>query len=178
MSNFAPVGERARWRVVYDLLTATETNGIVSYAEMAEALALDADKDRALICSTMGRAAREHEQLDHRAVQSVPNVGYRVVEPQEHLGLARRHQKRSRRSLVRAHSKAVNVDMSKIEPNARRALELVGLVISQQLDFNQRTEQKLKAHAETIAVLTQAVERTEAEREDIRKRLERLEAAL
>lgn len=178
MKSFSPVGERARWRTVYDMLLATEMNGVVTYEEMADALALDAIKDRSLICGTMARAAREHEKVDKRAVKSVPNVGYRVVEPQEHLGLARGQQKRSRRALVRAHSKAVNVDMSAIEPNARKALEMVASVIALQMDFNKRAEQRMADHDHAIAELTKATERTEAEREEIRRRLERLEAAL
>ena len=178
MKSFAPVGERARWRVVYDMLAATETNGVVSYNEMAAALSLDPDGDRNLLQTTMRRAAKEHEQVDKRAVESVPNVGYRVVEPQEQLGMARRQQKRSRKALVRAHSKAVNVDMSKIEPETRKALEMVASVVALQLDFNRRAESKLAAHDKAIAALTQATERTEAEREEFRQRLERLEKAL
>lgn len=178
MGNFAPVGERARWRVVYDLLAATETNGVVSYAEMAHVLSLDVDEDRNLIQTTMRRAAKEHELVDKRAIESVPNVGYRVVEPQEQLGLARQQQKRSRRALVRAHSKAVNVDMSKIEPETRKALEMVASVVAMQIDFNRRAESKLSAHDKAIRSLFEATERTEQEKEEFRTRLERLEAGL
>jgi hypothetical protein len=178
VTNFEPVGERARWRVVYDLLAAAEMNGIVSYEDMAEALDVDPAKDRALIRDAMRRAAKEHEVADKRAVVAVPNVGYRVVQPQEHLTLARRHQVRSSRSLVRGHSKAVNVDMSKIEPETRRALERVAGVIQLQMDFNRRAQSKLAAHDDAIKSLTEATERTEAERQEFRERLERLEAAL
>lgn len=178
MSNFKPVGERARWLEVYDLLVATETNGVVTYEAMATALGLDPDADRQLLQMTMRRAAKEHEVVDNRAVTAVPNRGYRVVEPQEHLGLARRHQVRSTRSLKRAHSKAVHVDMSKIEPEARKALEMVASVIALQMDFNRRAESKLAAHDKAIQSLTEATERTDMEREEFRARLERLEAAL
>lgn len=178
MANFAPVGERARWRVVYELLTAAETNGTVSYKEMAAVLELDDEADRNLLQTTMRRAAKEHEQVGKRAVVSVPNVGYRVVEPQEHLGLARGQQKRSRKALARAHSKAVNVDMSRIEPETRKALELVAGVIAMQMDFNRRAEHRLAAHEDAIKELVVARERTEAERQEFRERLERLEKAL
>lgn len=177
MSNFEPVGERARWLVVYDLLVASEINGIVTYEEMATALGLDPDKDRLTLQGAMRRAAKEHEVLDKRAVTAVPNRGYRVVEPQEHLGLARRQQVRSTRALKRGHSKAVNVDMSKIEPEARKALEMVAGVIALQMDFNRRAEHKLAAHDRAIKSLNEATERTEKERQDILDRLQKLEEA-
>lgn len=178
MGNFAPVGERARWLEVYDLLVATETNGVVTYEAMGTALGLDPESDRLLIQGAMRRAAKEHEVVDKRAVTAVPNLGYRVVEPQEHLGLARRQQIRSTRALKRGHSKAVNVDMSKIEPETRKALDMVASVIAMQMDFNRRAESKLAAHDRAIASLVEATERTEQEREEFRSRLERLEAGL
>lgn len=176
-SNFQPLGERARWLAIYDLLKAAETNDIVTYVAMGEALGLDPDKERLAIQGAMRRAAKEHEVVDKRAVVAVANHGYRVVEPQEHLGLARRQQVRSNRALVRGHSKAVNVDMSRIEPETRKALDMVAQVISMQMDFNRRAESKLSAHEKAIRSLTEAKERTDAEREEILARLERLEAS-
>ena len=177
-SNFTPVGERSRWLVIYDLLTVCETNGIVTYVAMGEALGLDPDKDRLLIQGAMRRAAKEHQVVDKRAVVAVANRGYRVVEAQEHLGLARRQQVRSTRALRRGHSVAVNVDMSKVEPETRKALDMVASVIAMQMDFNRRAESKLNAHDRAIKSLVEATERTEQEREEFRSRLERLEAGL
>lgn len=176
--HFRPIGERARWLDLLDLLRAAHINEVVTYAAMAAALDLDPEKDRTAIRSALYRAAKEHEAVDKRAVVAVPNEGYRIVEPQEHLGLARGHQKRFFRALVRGHSKAVNVDMSKIEPEARKALEMVGTVIALQLDFNRRAEAKLAAHEKAIKSLTEATERTDAERDEFRARLERLEAGM
>jgi hypothetical protein len=175
--NFEPAGERARWLVVYDLLAATETNGVVTYEAMAEALGLNPTADRTTLQNVMRRAAKEHETVDKRAVTAVPNVGYRVVEPQEHLGLARRQQTRSTRALKRGHSKAVNVDMSRIEPETRKALDMVASVIAMQMDFNRRAERKLTQHDQAIRSLTEATERTEKERQEILDRLNRLEEA-
>lgn len=176
-SNFQPLGERARWLAIYDLLKAAETNDIVTYVAMGDVLGLDPDKERLAIQGAMRRAAKEHEVVDKRAVVAVSNHGYRVVEAQEHLGLARRQQVRSNRALVRGHSKAVNVDLSQIEPETRKALDMVAQVIGMQLDFNRRAESKLAAHDKAIRSLTEATERTESERQEILDRLARLESA-
>jgi hypothetical protein len=176
--HFTPVGERARWLDILDLLRTAEINAVVTYEQMGEVLGLDPDKDRATIRSAVYRAAREHEEVDKRAVRAVPNVGYRIAEPQEHLGLARRHQRRSSRSLVRGHSKAVNVDLSKIDPETRKALDVVANVIALQQDFARRAETKLNAHDRAIKQLTEARDRSDEERQEFRERLERLEAGL
>lgn len=179
MSNFfKPAGERARWLDIYDLLRPAATNQIVTFDEMGEVLGLDPDKDRPSIRGALYRAAKELETVDKRAVAPVPNQGYRVVEPQEHLGLARRHQKRSSRSLTRGHSKAVNVDLSKIDPETRKALDVVANVIAIQQDFARRAEAKLTSHDKAIRSLVEARERSDQEREDFRLRLERLEAGM
>lgn len=178
MNNFTPIGERARWLDLLDLLRAAKTNDVVTYEVMGEVLDLDPEKDRAAIRSALYRAAKEHEAVDKRAIVAVPNEGYRIVEPGEHLGLARRHQKRSSRALVRGHSKAVNVDLSKVEPETRKALDMVASVIALQMDFNRRAESKLAAHDRAIKSLVEATERTDAERDEFRARLERLEAGM
>lgn len=178
MEAFTPIGERARWCELYDLLCSAETNAVITYEEMAEALGLDPDKDRQAIRTALYRAAKEHEEIDKRAVIAVPRKGYRLVEPQEHLGLARRHQRRASRSLVRGHGKATNVDMSRMEPETRKALEMVGSVIALQMDFNRRAESKIAAHDKAIKSLVEARDRTDAEREEFRARLERLESGL
>lgn len=178
MSDFKPIGDRARWLDIYDLLRAAQINEVVTYESMAEAIGLDPDKDRTTIQGVVRRAAKEYEQVDKRAIVAVANEGYRVVEPQEHLGLARRHQKRSSRSLTRGHSKAVNVDLSKIDPETRKALDVVANVIAMQQDFARRAEAKLSSHDRAIKSLVEAKERTDSERDEFRARLEKLEAGM
>ncbi|BBC66956.1 hypothetical protein MMRN_38520 [Mycobacterium marinum] len=116
MSPFEPAGAVARWRVLYDLLGERTVGDVLTYDTMAEALELDPVKDRHTIQVAMRRAAKELEQEDKHALEPVQNVGYRIVEPEEHLKLARQHQRRSSRALVRGHSKVVNVDLSSVDP--------------------------------------------------------------
>jgi polyhydroxyalkanoate synthesis regulator phasin len=177
---FEPVGKQARWRVIYELLKAKPVNGLLSYDEMGDALGLHPERDRNVIQQAMHRAAKEHEQVDKRAVDAVSGKGYRVVEVPEHIGLARRHQKRAGRSLVRGHSKAVNVDLNGVDPQVRAALETIGKAFVMQMDFNKRFEAKQGRLEETIRDIadTQAEDRkrTADEVAELRERLARLEA--
>lgn len=177
MSPFTPRGTRARWRIIYDLLCAAKVDDIVTYEQLAEALELDPDSDRHTVQMAVRRAAQEHEQADKRALDVVPNVGYRIVRAPEHLTLARRHQKRSSRALVRGHSKAVNVDLSNVDDATRHALEMVARAFSMQMDFNRRFDVRQKRLEDAVSAVNERTERTEAEMTELRARLERLEGS-
>lgn len=179
MKPFEPVGDQARWRTVYDLLTAAPMNGVITYVQLGDALGLHPDDDRHIIQQAVRRAAREHEELDKRALDVIPNKGYRVVEPREHIGLARRQQKRSSKALQRGYSKAVNVDLNGVEPQVRAALEMVGRAFALQMDFNRRFDVRQSRLEQAVRDIADA-QHTERKRTDeevaaLRERLARLE---
>jgi hypothetical protein len=183
LSPFQPSGEQARWRVAYGVLQAAEVNSVVTYDELGEALSLDPDRDRHAIQMAIRRAAQELEEQDKRAIDAIPNKGYRIVEAPEHLVLARRHHRKAGRSLARGHSKAVNVDLTGVDPDVRRALEVTAQAFSLQMDFNRRfavrqsqLEQAVREITDTqttdrqrsaddIAMLRERIERLERERD-------------
>jgi hypothetical protein len=179
MSPFEPVGERARWRVIYDLLREAPTDSVVSYKELGDALGLDPDKQRHSIQMAIRRAAAEHENEDNRAVDVVPNEGYRVVAASEHLTLARRHQKKAGKALARGHSKAVHVDLAGVDPEIRKALEVTAQAFSLQMDFNRRfavrQSQLEKAVREITDTQVADRKRTDDEVARLRERVELLE---
>ncbi len=175
MSPFEPAGETARWRVLYDLLTERTVGDILTYDVMAEALDLDAAEDRHTIQVAMRRAGKELEQEDKHAVESVTNVGYRIVEPEEHLRLARGQQKRSSRALARGHSKVVNVDLSNVDPEVRQAFQVVASAFAMQMEFNRRTDIRQKKLEDALETVREKSTRTDEEVAALRERLERLE---
>lgn len=175
---FKPIGEQARWRTILDLYKRSATGSVVTYDAIAEALGLDSEKDRQAIQAAARRAGVEHERQDRRAVEAVRNEGYRVVEPPEHLRLARRHQRKSSRELVRAQSKAMNVDMSQMEPQTRRVFEVIAMSLAAQIDFNNRLDIRQRDLEAAIVDLEDKHERSEEDVSDLRARLERIEQAL
>jgi hypothetical protein len=179
---FEPIGKQARWRTVYELLTKAPMNGLVTYDELGNALGLDPDRDRSVIQQAVHRASRHHEEMDKRAVDAVAGKGYRVVEPSEHLDLARRHQRKSSRALARGHSKAVNVDLNGLEPEVRTALEVVGHAFRLQIDFNRRLDVRQTKLEQTVRDIADSQrtdrKRTDEEVAELRERLARLESQL
>lgn len=179
MTAFEPVGEQARWRTLYYLIRDVAVGDLLSYEEMATALDLDPLKDRNIIQLAMRRAGRELETTNKRAVDAVPNQGYRVVEPEEHALLARRHQRKSNRSLVRGHSKVVNVDFNQMDPEARKAIELMASAFASQMDFNRRMDVRQANLEKAVEAVTRQTEaqanRTDEELAALHDRLRRVE---
>lgn len=177
MAAFRPIGERARWRTVYDLLSRARVDEVVTYERLAESLDLDAVVDRHAIQMAVRRAAAEHERVDKRAVDAVPNLGYRIVQPPEHVILARRQQSRSSRALARGHSKAVNVDLSGLDDATRHALDVIAQGFAIQMDFNRRFDVRQRRLERALSTVAGKASRSEEEIAELRSRLERLELA-
>lgn len=178
---FEPLGAQARWRTVYEILQQAAVDDVVTYETLGEALDLHPYNDRAIIQQAMARAAREHEETDKRAIDSVRSVGYRIVEPREHMTLAVRQQKKSRRALERGHSKVVNVDFNNMDPNIRSAFEILASGFAQQAGFNRRIELRQSRLDRALRDIAdsqhQDRKRTEEEVTELRERLARLESS-
>ncbi|MGH2897008.1 MAG: hypothetical protein ACRDPM_27600 [Solirubrobacteraceae bacterium] len=179
MSPFTPAGEVARWRVIYQLLQRKSVGDVLTYEEMGDALELNPVEDRQTIQLSMRRAARELEVIDKHAVDVIAGEGYRIIEASEHLGLARRHQRKSSRALARGQSKVVNVNFNEVDAETRRALEVVAAAFALQMDFNARMDVRQKHLERAVASVTERVAdhagRTDEEISQLRERLRRLE---
>lgn len=179
MSPFTPLAEQARWRTIYELLQGTPINEILTYAIIAEKLDLHPVNDRHTIQVATRRAAKELLRIDQQAITPVINLGYRVVEPYEHVGLAKGHQRRSNKSLVRAHETAIHVDVTPLDQNQRQALGAVVVALGAQMDFCRRLDINQKRLADAVTSIGKSQQvlatRTEEEVSEIRERLEALE---
>ncbi|GAA3441049.1 hypothetical protein [Planomonospora venezuelensis] len=175
MPTFAPIGDQARWRTVYEHLKAANIGDVVTYEQLGEALGLNPEKERHPIQMAVRRAAKEYQDVDKRALDSVPNQGYRIVEASEHLVLARRQQARSSRALERGHRVATNVDLNQVDDHTRRALEAVATAFSYQMEFNRRFDVRQRRLEQAVAAQSERVERTETEIAELKARLSELE---
>lgn len=175
MSRFEALGQEARWRAIYALLKPLGVGDVLTYEHMGEVLELDPKDDRNSIRIALYRAAREYEQVDKHAVESVPNVGYRVVESAEHLKLAQRRQRRAGRQLKRGHDHVVHVDFNGMDPEVRKGFEVTAHAFSSLIDFNRRLDIRQKRLEKVLTETGQRTERNEAEIAELKDRLARLE---
>lgn len=172
---FQPAGDKARWRILYDLLKPMSVGDVITYDQMGEALDMDPTADRHAIQMAVRRAAKEYEVEDRHALEVAPNVGYRVVEAERHLDLAKRQHRKAGKALQRGHSKVVNVDLSNVDPEVRSAFQVVAQAFTLQMDMSRRLESNQKKLQATVTDIAQQMERSDAERQEILARLERLE---
>lgn len=177
MSPFQPKGETARWRLIYQELQKAAVGDVVTYERLGEVLELDPVKDRQKIQMSVRRAAQQFLLSDKRALDVAPNEGYQVVDAAGHLTLARRHQSKATKELVKGHSKSVNVDLTGVEPETRHALEVVARAFAVQMDFNKRFDVRQKRLEDALGTVNERADRSEEEIAELRARLERLEQA-
>jgi hypothetical protein len=175
MSPFEPAGQQARWRTLYQRLRKVNVGDVLTYEEMGALLQLDPVVDRHTLQMAMRRAAQELEKVDKHAVDSVVNTGYRVVEAADHVMLAKRHQRKAGKSLVRSHSKVVNVDLNNASPELRHVLEVGAAVLSAQMDFNRRMDLRQSNLERVVQAVATKTDHTDEALAELRDRLVRLE---
>ena len=170
--TFEPVGAMSRRDLVIEHLAAAEYNEVIGYDLLAEALD---GVDRSVVQMAVNAAKPTLEKEHRKAVVAVPNVGYRVVQPGEHMSLAVAHQKKSRRSLVRSLSKVANVELSKLTDGERTAVTLAATSLALQVDYIRRNDLRAARHEKALEAVTSTSDRTAEEVAELRARLERLE---
>lgn len=176
MSPFIPAGDRARWRMIYDLLTEAAVGDTVTYEAMGGVLGLDPGKQRHQIQMAVRRAGREYLTVNLRALAPVPNVGYRVVETSRQLELAGQHQVKARRSIGRGREQVTYVDVSGLDEATRQMFETMAWKFQQQDEAIRRLDVRQRRMQRQVEAAASAQEHTQEELAGLRARLEKLEA--
>lgn len=172
MTGFVPLGEMSRRDLVLKQLSVADYDEIVSYESLAAILD---GVDRTIVQVAVNAAKPVLEKEHRKAVVAVPNTGYRVVQPGEHIGLAVAHQKKSRRSLKRSHSKVTHVELSKLTEGERTAVTLAATSLALQIDYIRRNDLRVARQEKALEAVTSVSDRTAEEVAELRSRLDRLE---
>lgn len=152
--------------MVYELFQSAEIGETIGYPAMAEALDLDPERDRHALQMAARKAGLELEKKDRRAVDAVKNVGYRVVEPTEILGLGKRRNRKAGKQITRGAIVVNAVDLNAVDGPVRDALETLARGFAVQGEINrrfaarqQRVEQKVDELANQVSALLSVVQR-------------------
>jgi len=174
MSPFLPKGDKARWITIFEHVTNMTTGDLLTYETIANLLGLNPEADRHALQMAVRRAAQASLTEDKRALEAVPNEGYRIVEPEEHMRLAKVQQKKSRRALVRGERTVVNVDFNGMEPDVRHAFEIVAQAFAMQQEFMRRVDIR-QTRVERAVREVRESKADAADVEELQARLARLE---
>lgn len=165
-------GVEARWKKVYERLKGMTVGDVLTYTALEE---MFPGLDRHALQGVIRRAAKEFLEEDKHGLRNLRGAGYRVIDPSEHVEVARWHQDRSMKSLSRGHDAVMNVDYNGMPQDIRELTEATARALSMQMQYIQRINIHQKRLEE---VLGQTVDRTEANEQQIeglKERLARLE---
>lgn len=117
--NFVPKGSEPEWRMIYLVLVGMNVGQVIDY-DM-----LDAVLGRSFLDSRtpIYRAKRELFATHHRLLANVSGRGYRVIEPDEHEGVARDHIRKGQRQITTATKIVVETPRTGMSPEGRRSLD-------------------------------------------------------
>jgi hypothetical protein len=113
---FSPRRDRPEWRIVYDeLLSGADYGQVITYLQLAEVLERDIH-ERERLRAPIARARRELGNLRSMWLIAVPNVGYRVIQANEHVSVADDHKHRGQRQFTRMLDVSRATNLSRLNP--------------------------------------------------------------
>lgn len=163
-------GVEARWKKVYRVLQRTPVGDTITY-EVLEGMF--PGLDRASLQTVIRRAAKELLEENKRGLRNVRGKGYRVVDPTEHVQIARWHQARSVKSLERGQAAVAHVDMNGMSPEARALSEATLRGLTNQLEYIKRVDVRQQRLEK---VLASTVDQTKANTDQLGELAARLAA--
>lgn len=175
---FETKGEKSRRALLVEAVDAAEPEMVLSYESLAKLFDVDS---RADVQAAVNQAKRSVEVNTSKSLVAVKNVGYRIIRPDEHVGLAVLHQRKSRRQVKRAKSKVDHVDLSALTPDQRAAVIAAGVALAAQQDFERRADIKYAKREEMEAYMqasSSRQDRSESELGEMKARMKRLEEKL
>lgn len=174
---FTPLGDKSRRVMILDLVATRKYGDTIAYAELETML----NVDRQTAQAAMHQTIRSLEREQSKTVEAVRNIGYRIVNPGDHLRMATRHQKKARRSVTRAKSKVDHVDMGELTDGEKAAVTLAATALAAQIEFARRADLRYAKREEVESFVSAQVvhnTRTVGELDAVKARMARLEAAL
>lgn len=138
-------GDRPQWQIIYDRIVDMAVGEVIKYDEL---FGLLPDAPEGSVRGAWQQAVKRVEDDRKRTFANVRKVGYRMVEANEHEGLARGHHRRANRQLKRAKRKAVSADRSRLTREERARIDAVELNLSRQIEMTNRLSARM-ARVET-----------------------------
>jgi hypothetical protein len=114
-----PDGKSYR-EVAVEALKDLEYGTVLNYSTLGKALDINHKTDRQKIQAVVRLANVGLLKLYKRGLENVKNVGYRIIEPKEHMIVANGHQAKADRAMVAAIRFYNGADLSKMTESERK----------------------------------------------------------
>jgi len=139
---------RPEWQKIYDYMKATglDFGRIYSYTQIRGIIGRDIRKNRPPIRQVIDAL----ELNDHRTLQARRGIGYRIVEPTEHLFLANSRRNRADRQIVLAQKTLRATDLDKLDPEIRKIADAMDKGFTQMAMYIRHNEERAQRHEEAL----------------------------
>lgn len=161
---FAPKGEVAQWAVAYRVFQATEVGATITYADLADALEMDPVKDRHRIQAAARKAAEKFLTVDDRAVETIPEVGYRIATAERQIPLAGAQVEKATRSLEKGKDLTVHVRMEELSEEGRQIIHAMSIGFSAVAEYTRQISRRMEDHEGRLADVEAELKRLREER--------------
>lgn len=148
---FAPKGEIAQWRIIYQLFKAAPTGEAVSYETLAQAIDVDPERERHRVQAAARRAGPQLLATDDRAIEVIPDVGYRVVDAVRQVSLAGQQVERAGRSLDRGRDLTTHIRMDELSENERAIAQTMALGFAQVAEWARQIGRRFADHEDRLS---------------------------
>ena len=164
MAPFKPAGEIAQWRIVYDVFAAAEVSATITYEALGEALKLHPKDDRVRIQAAARQAAKHMLAQDDRAVETIPQVGYRVVPAIRHIPLAGQQVERAGKALDRGRALTTHVRLDELSEPERQIVQGMALMFAQVGEWTRQINRRVSDHEDRLSGVENELRRLREER--------------
>jgi hypothetical protein len=147
---FKPKGDVAQWRAVYDLFAKTPVDGTITYEALAEALSLHPRTDRHRIQAAARKAADRLLKADARAVENVPETGYRIVTAAQQIPLAGKQIERAGNALDKGHDLTENVRLDELTSEEQQIVHSMTLGFAQVAQWARQINRRVNDHEDRL----------------------------
>jgi antitoxin (DNA-binding transcriptional repressor) of toxin-antitoxin stability system len=148
---------------------------MVTYEQAADALGLHPVDSRKAIRDAMLGAGKRLLNKDGRALRAVPDVGYRLAEPNEHVTLARERKRRGRTQMEKGLVVISGTDLTSLSQEAREAVLAERNSFSRIVDFIVASDRRQRKTEAAVEEIKGTVDRTAEETAKLRADLDRLQ---
>lgn len=163
---FEPKGEIAQWRIVYRLFHEAEDDITLDYQLLGEALDLDPKADRHRIQAAARRAAKHLLETDDRAVEVIPNAGYKLVGAVRQIPMAGRQVERAGHALDRGKALTTHIRMTELSDQERQIVQTMALGFSQVAEWARQIGHRVEEHEGRLADIEAELDRLRNKNDD------------
>lgn len=163
---FQPTGEVANWRTVYTAFREAEVGQTVSYEELGAALSLDPGHDRHRIQAAARRAVKQLLVTDDRAVETVPDVGYRIADATRQIPMAGQQVERATRALDKGKELTTHIRLDELAEPERQIVHGMAMMFAQVGEWARQINRRVETHEDRLGDIEKELRRLREERDD------------